>query len=335
MKLFGNFQVVRRLYKGIIGRIAVMMKNRYNLAFLSLLFIAMSLGFAGSAGQSAKEPEKAEPVNWSGDFAKGWQQYDQLTKDQKLEAASSLVEKMLAEASNKKNNAEWTRCLIRYTQLRIALHGYETSVRFLKDQPWPDDVTGTSVLNLYYAQSLVTYSRRYSYEINRREKVDTKGVVDLKAWTRDQIYEEAQKAYEIVWNKRSQLGEMPNTEWKEYLTPNNYPTGIRPTLRDSVSYLRAEMLNDTNGWNPDQLNEIYRLNLKKLVGGNVGEVSLVDPARHPLEKICFILADLQNWHAQREHWEAALEARLERYRYLHQHFSEPEDRKFLQNELEN
>ena len=112
---------------------------------------------------------------------------------------------------------------------------------------------------------MTTYARSYSWEINKREKMDTKGVVDLKAWTRDQIYEEAQKAFENVWKIRAKLGEMPNTEWKEFLTPNNYPPGIRPTLRDAVSYLRVEMLADTNGWQPDQLNEIYRLNLKNLI----------------------------------------------------------------------
>ena len=128
---------------------------------------------------------------------------------------------------------------------------------------------------------------------------------------------------------------MPNTEWKDYLIPINYPPGIRPTLRDAVSYLFTEMLADTNGWKPDQLNEIYRLNLKKLAGNTISEVSLVDPAQHPLEKICFILADLENWHTQKEHREAALEARLERYRYLHQHFSHAEDRKFIESELEN
>ena len=136
---------------------------------------------------------------------KGWQQYDQLVKEQKYEAASSLVEEMLAKARSAKNSTEWTRCLIRYTQLRMALHGYETSVRFLKDQPWPEDLTGSSILNLYYAHALTNYARSYSWEINSREKIDTKGVVDLKAWTRDQIYEEAQKAFETVWKVRDSL----------------------------------------------------------------------------------------------------------------------------------
>jgi len=271
-----------------------MAKRKYNVVFLLFLFITLSLGFAASLGQSTKEPPMPNSASWSGDYAKGWQQFEQLTKNQKYEAASALVEKMLADARAKKNSSEWTRCLIRYTQLRMALHGYETSVRFLKDQPWPEDLTGSSVLNLYYAQALTTYARSYSWEINRRERVDTRGVVDLKSWTRDQIYEEAQRAFEIVWETREQLGQLPNTQWKEYLTPNNYPAGIRPTLRDAVSYLRAEMLADTNGWQPDQLNEIYRLKPANLVSGDIGEISLIDPEKHPLEKICFILADLEN-----------------------------------------
>jgi alpha-2-macroglobulin len=326
---------VQAFHAGTKMEAIVMTKGRYSHLFLIFLFLTLSLGFAASVGQSTKEPAKPEPANWSRDYAQGWNNFEQLRKEQKYQAASSLVEKMLADARAKKDNTEWTRCLIRYTQVRIALHGYETSVRFLKDQPWPDDLTGSSVLNLYYARSLVTYARSYSYEINRREKVDTKGVVDLKAWTRDQIYEEAQKAFEYVWKNRTRLGELPNTEWKEYLAPNNYPAGIRPTLRDAVSYLRAEMLDNTNSWSPDQLNDIHRLDIKKLTGNTIGEVSLVDPAVHPLEKICFILSDLENWHAQKAQREAALESRFERYRYLHRHFTETEDRKFIQSEMEN
>jgi len=137
-----------------------------------------------------------------------------------------------------------------------------------------------------------------------------------------------------VWQKRDRLGDLPVGEWKEYITPNTYPAGIRPTLRDAVSYLQVEMLADTNGWQPDQLNEIYRLNLKNLINGTVGEVSPVDPTRHPLEKISLILADLENWHIQKKERESALEARLERYRQIHEHFKEAEDRNSIQSDLE-
>jgi len=322
-----------------------MIKSRFNITFPLSFFLILSLGLTAigcgltevSGGTIVGGPIQDPPENsseWTGNFTEDWKQFEQLLNEQKYEAASALVEKMLVKARTEEDSAEWARCLIRYTQLRMALHGYETAVRFLKEQPWPDDVMGSSVLNLFYAQSLVTYARSYSWEINQRERMDSKGEVDLKAWTRDQIYEEAQNALEDVWNVRDKLGEFPKTHWKEYLTPNTYPTEIRPTLRDAVSYLRVEMLADTNGWRPNQLNEVYRLNLKNLIAGVTGEISLVDPAHHPLEKICFILADLENWHAQKEEQGAALEARLQLYRHLHEHFKEAADRELIRSNLE-
>lgn len=316
-----------------------MIRNLHRIALLSLLFLLLSFGFAAnlnvlsSPQRPGQEASMSKPADWNGDFAEGRRNYDELIKEQKFEAASSLAEKMLAAAREKKDSGEWTRALIRCTQTRVALHGYETAVRFLKDQPWPDDPEGSSLLNLFYAETLVTYAREYSWEINQRERMDSRGEVDLKSWTRDQIYEEAQKAFERVWNARGRLGGLPVARWKEYLSPNSYPAQIRPTLRDAVSYLRVDMLSDTNGWRPEQLNEIYRLNLKDLARGAKEEISLVDPARHPLEKISFILTDLEKWHLQRKEREAALEARLELYRRLHEHFKEAEDKEWIERDL--
>jgi uncharacterized protein YfaS (alpha-2-macroglobulin family) len=309
-----------------------MIERRYRFAFLLSVLLILCLGLL--AGKPLKEVSKPDAPEWKGNFSTGWNQFEKLLNDQKHEAASELVEKMLESARAAKNSTEWTRCLVRYTSLRISLHGYETAVRFLKEDPWPEDLAGSSVLNLFYAQSLVTYARSYGWEINQREKVDSKGTIDLKAWTKDQIYEEAQKAFENVWENRERLGEFPNNEWKDFIVPNTYPSGIRPTLRDAVSYLRVEMLADTNGWQPEELNEIYRLNLKELTEQFTGYISLSSPEPHPLLKICFILADLENRHIREGNREAALEARLERYRQLHQHFSEAADRKFIQDSLE-
>jgi uncharacterized protein YfaS (alpha-2-macroglobulin family) len=309
-----------------------MIKPKYSYVFLISILLILCLGLL--SGSPQQENPMFDPTQSRGNFAEDWAQFDKLLQEQKHEAASSLVQTMLEQARAAGNNAEWTRCLVRYTALRISLHGYETAVRYLKEQPWPEDLTGSSVLNLFYGQSLVTYARSYSYEINRREKVDSNGTIDLKAWTRDQIYEEAQKAYENVWKVRSRLGDLPKDAWKDFIVPNTYPEGIRPTLRDAVSYLRVEMLADTNGWRPEQLNEIYRLDLENLAGGSPVNVSLVDPDIHPLQKICFILSDLERLHLQKEEREAALEARLERYRNLHRHFREDSDRKFIQNSLE-
>jgi alpha-2-macroglobulin len=317
-----------------------MIKRRCKTSSLLILFFTLGLGIAVplnfqlKQGGSGPMPKKQDSADWNGNFQDGWRQVDALIGDQKFEAASALLEKMLSSARDARSNGEWTRCLVRYTQLRIALHGYETAVRYLKEQPWPSDPTSASVLNLFYANALTTYAHSYSWEINRREKTESKGVLDLKAWTRDQIYEEAQKAFENVWKERSRLGDLPAGQLKDYITPNTYPAGVRPTMRDSVSYMRVEMLADTNGWKPEQLNETYRLRLKDLLKGSIGDISIIDPASHPLQKISYILADLKNWHTQRKEAEAALEATLELYRQLHQHFTQAEDKQALQDALE-
>ena len=72
-----------------------MIKNRYQVALLLSLFVILGLGFI--AGQTGQQKPKPKPAEWSGDSMKGWQQYDQLVKEQKYEAASSLVEEMLAK----------------------------------------------------------------------------------------------------------------------------------------------------------------------------------------------------------------------------------------------
>ncbi len=116
-----------------------------------------------------------------------WAEVDRLVKEQKLEEASKMVEAILRAAQKRRDEAEWTKALVREVQLREALHGYETAVRFLKDEPWPPGLLSQTTLDLFYAQSLVDYAQTNSWEIGQREKVESSGPIDLKAWTRPQI----------------------------------------------------------------------------------------------------------------------------------------------------
>jgi len=273
-------------------------------------------------------------IPWTGEFSEGWKEYDRLANEQKYEAAGKVVEQLLEKAKKEEKSEEWVRCLIRTVQLRTALHGYETSVRFLAEQDWPQDLLGNTVLNLYYAHSLVTYAHRYSWEIRKRERVDTKGKVDLKAWTMEQIFTEAQKSYETVWQHRKQLGEHPVKHLAAYIQQNNYPEQIRPTLRDAVSYLRVQLLSDTSGWRPEHSNQIYQLDLKALLGRQrLASGALIDPAVHPLIKICAILDDLERWHQEKGEKESAFEARLTRLRTLHSNMTEKDDRLTIKQDL--
>ncbi len=209
-----------------------------------------------------------------------WKDVDRLVSEQKLEEASRAAAEIRAAARKSGNETEETRALIREVQLRTALHGYETAVRFLKEEPWPKGLSGRTVLNLFYARSLVTYAQAYGWEIGQREKVDTKGVVDLKAWTREQIFAEAARAFAEVWKERAALGKEPSSSLAEFVDTNSYPPGVRPTVRDAAAYLFVELLADSAGWRPDQSNELFALDLPALVAGNAADVGGAE-ARRP------------------------------------------------------
>lgn len=266
-----------------------------------------------------------------------WADVDRFVKEQKYEEAAKTAEAILAAAKAKGNEADWTKALVTVTQLRIGLHGYETAVRRLREEPWPDGSMSRAQLGLLYGHSLVTYQRAYSWEVGQRERVDSKGVVDLKAWTREQILAEALKAALEVWGMREALGKKPVAAAELVLEPNDYPKEIRGTLRDAVSYLLVDLLADTAGWTPEQSNEVWRLDLVALLKGDASETAQVDlaaPAVHPLTKIGTVLSDLEGWHASAGRKGAQLEARLERVRRLSASFTEERERTRIRKDLE-
>ena len=264
---------------------------------------------------------------------------EKLIGEQKYQAALELLDKRIAvlraearagrrgpkAARNAGDERAWTDALIRDVELRLAQNGAESAVRFLRDQPWPKGVLSRAALELYYAHTLVTYAHMYSWEIGQREQTEapSAGALDLTAWTRGQIYAEAAKAYQGVWELREPLGAEPLGALGKLLTPNDYPAGVRDTLRDATAYFAVELFADTAGWSPEEQNETYQLDLKSLIDGNpkaAARVELDDARVHPLIKIGAILDDLEAWHARRGSGEGALEARLARLRVLRNSF---------------
>ncbi|MFP2908131.1 alpha-2-macroglobulin family protein [Pyxidicoccus sp. 3LFB2] len=274
----------------------------------------------------------ASPALGQGKAPPSWKAIDALVSEQKVEAAAQGAEARLERAKGRADEAEWAKALVRTVQLRSALHGYETSVRFLREQPWPKGLLPQATLNLFYAHSLVTYAQAYGWEVRQREAVASTGPVDLKAWTYEQILTEAQRAYEEVWKQREQLGTEPVKTLSEFIQPNTYPAGIRSTLRDAVSYLRVGLLADSSHWRPEHANEVYRLDLRSLLEG-APTVALTDPNLHPLVKVTAVLGDLEAWHRAAGRREAALEARLRRYEVLHAHFAEKDDQARIRQHL--
>jgi uncharacterized protein YfaS (alpha-2-macroglobulin family) len=269
------------------------------------------------------------------------QAVEKLVAEQKFEAAAEEAARVREEARRLGDNPLWTWALIKEGQLRTALHGYETAVRFFKEQTWPDSPLERDMLDLFYAQSLVTYYHAYSWDINRRERVEAKGPVDLKSWTRDQIFDEAWKSALRVWKDRERLAERKAAEFPDFWTAGTYPAGVRDTLRDGVVYLMARLLADTGFWTPRQSNETWLLDLDKLLaqagksgsGNTAAARALESPANHPVEKIRALLGEHESFSRRASRPEAALEARFELVRALYAAFDSDESRAAIRAHL--
>ncbi len=288
---------------------------------------------AGALLTAAAVPAQAEKQNTERD---PWAQIQKLINEQKLEQAYKLAAERLQAAQSAKNDEEWTRALIQMVQLRTSLHGVETAVKLLRETPWPSDPIQRVALELFYAYQLDFYYQSYSWEIQQRQRIDSKADLDLKSWTKEQIFEEAERAFDKIWARREGLGSVATRSLSRYIVPADHPAGIRDTLRDSVSYLRARLLADTSTWTAEQQNDLYRLDLPALVAGNPAVsafVKLDDPSVHPLVRVGAVLDDLEAWHLREGRREAALEARLERGRLLHAALPNPANHSLIVEDL--
>ncbi len=306
-------------------------RGRLLLGSAAALFAVAMLGWPLEAAPPRPRPQPSASPDVTPSTSATWAEVDRLVAEQKFEAAAAVVEKIRARAQARGDEDDWTRALVREVQLRTALHGYETSVRFLRETPWPPGPFAHAVLDLFYGESLVTYLGAYSWEIRQRERVESKDPLDLKKWTADEIGAEAERAYARVWAQRDTIGAQSLGRFGEFLQRGTYPERIRGTVRDLVSYLSVELLADSSHWSPAQ-HELFRLDVHALLGSVPAKLD--DPAVHPLTKVAAVLADLEAWHAAGGRREAALEARLERLRRLHAAFTAAEDRQRIREDLE-
>ncbi len=281
---------------------------------------------AGGAPPAKESPTPQTPAS-----ALKLPEVEKLLAKQKLSEADQALDRAIADARAKSNDALLAYALIGKTQVQTALGGYETAVRDLRAAAWPQAGIPRTVLELYFGHALTNYVVGYGWEIGQREKVDSKAEVDLKSWTRDQIAAEALRSYAKAWARRDELGVRPVGEFAPYLQPNSYPSNIRGTLRDALSYLIVEQLANSSLWRADEANEVYRLDLNALLKN--GTNAVLDGDAHPLAKLVTVLDDLERFHAKAGRTEAALEARLERLRRLRAAFTEKKDRARLEQEL--
>ncbi|MCB1057621.1 MAG: hypothetical protein KDD11_19140 [Acidobacteria bacterium] len=268
-----------------------------------------------------------------------WQEIAKSISEQKLERAAELTAELrsAAQAAGDEQNA--VRALVRESQLRTALGGYQGAVELLRSAPRPEDPRRRAIVSLFYAQALLEYRWAYGWEIGRRERVAAAAELPIERWTTEQITAAVFDVYDQLWRQREDWGAGPVGVLGEHLDQNDYPPRIRGTLRDTVAYLWVELLANTSLWSPSQSNGVYRLDLGQLLGRSPsGEEppadALADPTVHPLLKISLVLEDLEAWHRASDRPEAAFEARLERIRRLAASFTRAPQTRVLTADLD-
>jgi len=269
------------------------------------------------------------PMNKSYDEA--FNEIGKLEEEQKFQKAVDKIDAVLAKSISENNAAIWTKCLTRKVTLRMALHGYETAVRQLMEEMWPDDDYYEAILDLFIGNTMFTYYNAYSWEINKREKVVSTDEVDLKKWTAQQIFATIQKHYYRAWQKRTHLQKHRIAEASDYIHPGTYPRDIKVTMRDFVTYHWVAFLSNSVSWRPEQEHNTYLLEFEKLLAPPekrelLGDEALATDMTHPLQKAVSLLDDLYQSHKLEKRAEAALETQLERMQLLHIHFNRKDQR---------
>ncbi len=279
-----------------------------------------------------------------------WKEIDRLLDEQKLQQAADRLGSLVERTRTAGDETNWAKALVRQSQVRTALGGLETAVEELEAQSWPQGSIPRAAVELYYAHALLEYLSGYDWEIRQRERVvsvapDT--TLDLKAWTAEQIAAEAERSFLAVWERREELGSVAVADFP-YLQANDFPKGIRDSLRDAVGYLFVDrLLGNSSFWSASETNDAWQLDLENLLADEprlapvsagaegVGDVHPdVHPDLHPLLRAAVVLADLERWHRSRNEPGAELEARLARQRLLGEHRTSAADHARLRAELE-
>src|SRR4051812_23729678 len=95
-----------------------------------------------------------------------WSQVEALIDQQRHQAAFDLLATIRdAARTDPAREAEATEALVKQAQLRIALHGDETALRFIREEPWPTSLLYRTVLEVFLGHVTLAYLRKYSWEI--------------------------------------------------------------------------------------------------------------------------------------------------------------------------
>lgn len=263
-----------------------------------------------------------------------WSAVDKLVNEQKFQAALDATKVILDKAQKDKNGLLQAEAMVRATQLEVGLGSFESAIKNFRERTWPGQADAQVLLNLYYSQALRSYSQRYRWEISRREKVESKAVVDLKAWTLQDLSFEIRKSLDTALGFNQVMQQPTSDFFKKYVTKGSYPDEIKPWFRNIVIDTAVSFFADTTYWTPTQSAEIYKVSFKTLLQNpRTQRISATDLKAHPIEMVASWISENQEMLARSGKKEAALEAQYALIEFLHQINGDQNQRRLVLSEL--
>jgi uncharacterized protein YfaS (alpha-2-macroglobulin family) len=260
--------------------------------------------------------------------------FEKLLAEGKLAEAASEARRLRESAVAAKDDTLWQRALVAEVRSREGLGETTEALRLLREEPWPGTKEATLELGLLYVSTLRSYLQRYRWEIRQRERIESKERLPVEKMSAEQLFQELADVLDKLWAQRATWGTDSNETLPTFVRRNDFPAEVRGTVRDTVTYLAAQALGDTSFWSPAESNETTQLDVASLLEGVAPEkVSVADGSVHPLVRVSVVLRDLETWHRAAGRLDAALEAKLERYRRVRAAVAEA-DRQVVSDALE-
>ncbi|MBM4379957.1 MAG: hypothetical protein FJ086_11790, partial [Deltaproteobacteria bacterium] len=266
----------------------------------AVLALVLSVSNAANAGQLAPT---------------GLKEADAAIRDERFAEALQLLQPALDRA-----RADGERGLLLCTaaNLKAANGELEGAVAYLRGALWPAEPVSRLGVALTYAQLLRRYRSFFAGELRGREALDGALPAEVKLWSEAQLQAELWRVLGEAWSRRAAL-EDTRSGAAPWLRPSSFRKGVRDLLRDALSYLVVETLEDRALWSPGQDEELPGLPLAAWAEGASSGWSgaLESGSSHPLAAANGVLLDLEAWHLGAGRAEAGLEAARRRLLLLH------------------
>ena len=247
--------------------------------------------------------------------AANWAAIDQLEAQGKFADIPARLDTIIQQAKQQGADKDWRDALLARTMLKFRQEP-DTSIDYLSGAAWPKDQDSQLLLNLHLASFTQQYIQRNSWDINKRELIDTDKPLMAKQKTISQLSADAHRAFSKAYRlslKRNDpiasLNSFPTKTLKGYFSEGDYPKNVRGTIRDTVTYLWIQALQNASSWTPKQSTELLGFNVQAMTSSPYKEpINPTDPAVHPLKAAVKLASGLEQFHRSNRQPEAELEA---------------------------